>query len=290
MFRFFWSRAARLNQKGNKLADQERFPEAEAAYRGAAEADPAWSVPWYNLGLMFKKQRDWKQSLLHNRRATELNPSEADGWWNLGIAATALGEWVMAREAWRACGIKNIPDGNGPIEMNLGPTPVRLNDAGDGEVVWGRRIDPARVVLVSVPLPKSGFRWQDVVLHDGAANGYRILNGHKIPVFDVLQRMTPSNFSTFVAELDAVERKDLAVIEGVAAELGGAAEDWSTTVQQICKQCSEGTPHHRHDIDQAKPAYPYCGVAARDDSHLQAILDTWVARVRQGRVVRWYRP
>lgn len=289
MFWRVFSRAARHNEQGNELSAKGSFTEAEAAYRRAAEADPRWSVPWYNLGLMFKKRRQWLDSLIHTKRATELDPSETDGWWNLGIAATALGEWKIAREAWRVCGVENVPEGEGPIEMDLGPVPVRLHGPAEGEVVWGQRIDPARVVLVSVPLPKSGYHWQDVVLHDGAPSGYRMLQGRRVPVFDVLQRMSVSGFGTFVAELKAPDQAEIKAIETVAHELGGAAEDWSTTVQSLCERCSQGTPHELHDADRRAPSHPYCGIAARDEAHVQAILAAWSSQAPRGQVLRWYR-
>ena len=288
MFGRFFSGAARHNERGNDLSDRGWLGEAEAAYRSAAEADPRWSVPWYNLGLLFKKQRQWRPSLEHTLRATKLNPSDMDAWWNVGIAATALGKWDVAREAWTACGIENVPQGTGPFEMNLGSVPIRLGDPAEGEVVWATRIDPARAVLVSVPLPKSGYHWRDVLLHDGAPNGYRTLNGQQVPVFDALERLAASPYSTFVAELEAPQQADVAAIEVAADELGGAAEDWSTTTHILCKQCSEGSPHHLHDTDRATPAHPHCGIAARDDVHLKAILAAWSARVPDGRIVKWY--
>ena len=171
--------------------------------------------------------------------------------------------------------------------MNLGSVPIRIGDA-DQEVVWATRIDPARAVLISVPLPKSGYHWRDVLLHDGAPNGYRTLNGRQVPVFDALERITASPYSTFVAELEAPRQSDVAAIEDAADELGGAAEDWSTTTHILCKQCSEGSPHFSHDTDHATPAHPHCGIAARDDIHLKAILAAWSARVPDGRIVRWY--
>jgi len=79
MFWRLFSRATRLNEQGNELSAKGSFTEAEAAYRRAAEADPQWSVPWYNLGLMFKSRRQWLDSLIHTKRATELDPTEADG-------------------------------------------------------------------------------------------------------------------------------------------------------------------------------------------------------------------
>lgn len=287
MFRGLFSRAVRFNERGIELQSRGWLVEAEAAYRQAADADPHWAVPWYNLGLMFKRQRQWRAAFEHTQHATRIDPTDGDTWWNLGIAATALGEWVVAREAWTACGVGNVPEGTGPIEMDLGPVPIRLTDA-DNEVLWARRIDPARAVLMNVPLPKSGYHWQDLVLHDGAVNGYRTLNGQQVPVFDALERISASSYATFIAELDAAEQADIDLIESVAEQLGGAGEDWSSTTRILCKQCGEGSPHNLCDNDRSSPAHPHCGIAAKDDAHMQSILAAWSAQVRNGRVLRWY--
>jgi hypothetical protein len=55
-------------------------------------------------------------------------------WWNLGMAATALGDWKTAREVWSRYGI-SVPEGAGPIDMNLGLVPIRVSPAGNAEVV-----------------------------------------------------------------------------------------------------------------------------------------------------------
>jgi len=75
------------NQKGIELEEKGRTREAERAYLKAAKADPEWSWPWFNLGLLAKRQRRWRESLEWNRRAVALDPSAEGGWWNLGIAA-----------------------------------------------------------------------------------------------------------------------------------------------------------------------------------------------------------
>jgi tetratricopeptide (TPR) repeat protein len=272
----FLSKARRLNEEGGELAEEGRFAEAEAAYRSAAAARPGWSAPWYNLGLMHKYQGNWEASLACNQRALELSPSDADAWWNLGIAATALSRWDIARKAWRQCEI-SIPTGDGPIEMNFGHVPIRLKSNSGGEVLWSRRIDPARAVLVSVPLPDSGHRWGDLILHDGAANGYRMLGDQRVPVFDELACLARSSFVTFVVELDATAAA-LETLPSIADEFGGAAEDWSTSTRILCKECSEGTPGHFHDGASGAPANPHCGLAARDEVHAREILNTWLAR------------
>ena len=190
----------------------------------------------------------------------------------------------MARLAWQNCDI-SVPAGDGPIEMDLGHVPIRLTENTEGEVVWSHRIDPARAVLLSVPLPGSGHRWGDLVLHDGAANGYRMLRGQKVPVFDELAILQRSGFVTFVVELKA-EPNTLETLSSIADDLGGAAEDWSTSTTLICKECSEGTPGHLHDAEHTTPADPHCGIAARNETHVQQILDAWIVREPGSSVIR----
>jgi tetratricopeptide (TPR) repeat protein len=270
------AKAAAANDKAMQLEGRGRIEEAVTQYQEAAALDPRWSVPHYNLGLLYKKQRDWKQSLDNNRRATALNPADKAAWWNLGIAATALGRWDVAREAWRGFGI-DIPEGDGPLDFPCGATPIRINPDGEPEVVWAHRLDPARAVLVSIPFPESGHRWSDVVLNDGAPNGYRKYKGKEVPVFDELQLLERSPFGTYVAEVRMPDgRKYLEQLTELAVELGGSAEDWSTSVRIICKACSEGRPHAEHD---AKPAPTdgrhRIGIAARDRDHATTILHAW---------------
>jgi hypothetical protein len=74
-------------------------------FEKATQADPSWSVPWFNLGLLYKEERRWADSLRCSQRAAELRPEDGGAWWNLGIPATALGQWDEARRAWRACGM-----------------------------------------------------------------------------------------------------------------------------------------------------------------------------------------
>jgi tetratricopeptide (TPR) repeat protein len=259
-----------------KRQERGQLQEAIELYQRAARADPSWSAPLYNLGLLFKNERDWERSLDFNRRATALDRKNQGAWWNLGIAATALGRWDVARAAWRGFGIA-VPDGDGPIDLPCGYGPVRLDPAGHAEVVWAYRIDPARAVIDSIPFPESGSRWRDVVLNDGAPNGYRRLEGKELPVFDVLQLLEASSFQTYAAHVKMPDRREsVGRLAKTAAESGGSAEDWSTAVRIICKACSEGRPHEAHDA-QAAPAdgVHVLAIAARDREHATKILADW---------------
>src|SRR5215468_7480543 len=118
--------AIRHNEKATKLQQRGLIAEAVMYYQKAIKLWPAWATPWYNLGLLRKEQRNWRESLRCNQKAVALDASERDAWWNLGIAATALGDWAEARRAWKGFGIE-IPEGEGPIEMETGVTPIRIN-------------------------------------------------------------------------------------------------------------------------------------------------------------------
>jgi hypothetical protein len=260
--------------------------EAEAVYRRAAALSAGWSVPQYNLGLLCKRQGRWRESLDFNRRASELDPSDEAAWWNLGIAATAIGDWAEARRAWAAYGME-VPPGEGAPDMGFGQVPVRLDPEGSGEVVWADRLDPARARLLSVPLPASGFRWGDLVLHDGAPNGYRMLHGRQLPVFDVLERLERSAFRTFVLELGTGEPEAVAALERIATAAGGAAENWGTSTTILCADCSRGLPHRHAEAERGAPAHPHCGVAARNTDHLRSMLDRWLETTPAADLVRW---
>ena len=279
------SRAEELNNKGMQRREEGDIAGAEAAYRAAAAAAPEWSAPIYNLGLLYKYEGRWQESLSHNQQAALLAPDDEATWWNLGIAATALGDWSEARRAWTACGMK-VPAGDGPPDFDWGHTPVRLDPNGDAEVVWARRLDPARARIVSVPLPTSRFHWGDIVLTDGTEEGQRIVEGRVYSVFNELQLLAPSGFRTFVIELATAQPDALAAFEACAERHGGAAEDWGTSTSIMCSECSRGLPHE-HPSGSA-PAHPHWGLAARDHDHANAIVTDWLATSPGADLTIWY--
>ena len=203
----------------------------------------------------------------------------------MGIAATAVADWTAAREAWTRCGI-TMPAGDGPPDTDFGLVPIRLDPYGAGEVVWARRIDPARAVIENVPLPGTRFRWRDVLLHDGAPEGYRMLDGREVPVFNALERIHGSGFDTYIMELGSSDAASTERLTEIAAELGGYAEDWGTRTNILCRECSLGRPHdHR---ENGSPAHPHCGVAATDSSHATQIVEAWLSSTERADLVRWY--
>jgi hypothetical protein len=187
--------------------------------------------------------------LASNKRATDTT-SEQKGeasYWNAGIAATALHDWPSARWAWRGYGL-SISDGDGPISENFGTAAVRVAET---ETVWGQRIDPARIRVMSVPMPDTGTRCGDVILHDGAPNGIRVANGREYHVFDAIERWSASAVPT----IELVVRAPESAIDALLSLLdrhGITAENWSANILSLCKACSEGrvdydAPGHNHE-------------------------------------------
>lgn len=266
---------------------------AEELARRIVEQDPSDAAMWFDLGLAAKRRRDWPAVIEHNERAlaAATAPTQDPAAWNLGIAATAVGDWSRARRAWETFGV-TLPPGDGPLEMQLGAVPVRLNpgttDLGeeplavDGvvhgpEVVWTARLSPAHARVANVPTPRSGHRWGDLVLHDGVPDGERF-DGHRwVPVFNELALLERSPHATWTAEVTAPDDAGRAELVALVEGIGRAAEDWTTSVQSLCPGCSRGRPGE-HDHDEAPDTGPVrtFGLAGSRDE-LTDVLARWSA-------------
>ncbi len=264
------------------LDDAGKTDLALKKYFEALELDFSRSTTHYNIGLIYKYRKQWAESFRYNKRAADLEPSDEAANWNLAIAATALRDWKTARSVWHRLGMP-IEEGQDPIEVNFGLTPVRLNPEDDGEVVWGRRVDPVRVRISSIPFPTSGYRFGDVVLHDGAAVGYREYNGREVAVFNVLELFESSAYSTYEAELTVVCPEDVEALHSICDELSVECEDWTTSVRNICRQCSEGRPHehHNHDKEERWKDRHLVGLAATSREVVRQALERWQNHTRK---------
>lgn len=270
--------ATRCNERANACREAGNWQAAIELYEQAAQFDPKWSSPHYNLGLVYKYRGRWQESLDCNRRALKLDKTDEASWWNLGIAATALGDWKAAREAWRGFGI-TVPKGDGPLDFPCGVAPIRLNPDGPNvEVVWADRLCPARARLISIPFPESNHRWGDIVLHDGAPVGYRKFGDRELGVFNELELIQSSGYGTYLVELESPLQGSVEVLSKLAFKRDLAAEDWTTNVQVLCKACSEGRPHDQHDHDLEPPGETThrIAIAARTREDAKQLLKDWI--------------
>ena len=259
------------NTKGQDALDDDNYAEAIECFGKAIEMEPEWSVPHYNLGLTHKFSKNWEECRVHNWKAHQLDPEDEAAVWNLAISSVALGDWESARKAFAGIGLE-VPDEPGPWTFNFGITPIRVNPEEH----------PVRASLVNVPLPDCGRRYGDIVLHDGAPNGYRQLGEREVPVFDELKVLEVSSLHTFELILESTESAEslIAILE----EHQLKAENWSKSVRFLCRACSEGRPHesHDHDLDEPPSDLIRLGVAAAD----QALIEEAVGRWKAGSVKR----
>jgi hypothetical protein len=266
-------RLRQLFARGQLLEEEGQLDAAAAAYEELLRLEPRHAPAWFNLSLIHKESRRWPSLLDCCRRVLALDPSDEGARWNLGIAATALRDWPTARAAWRAYGLP-VPDGDGPPDLDYGLTPIRLNPADGAEVVWCQRVDPARAVVENVPLPESGHRWHDVLLHDGAPRGERTLAGQPVPVFDELERWQPSDTPTLTVAVEAPDRESVeALVEAVRAS-GWAAEDWSSSVHALCPDCARARVEGQGRSARTWQAHRHVGIAAPPEV-ADRLLDAW---------------
>jgi hypothetical protein len=236
------------NGQGVDLADDRRYAEAVPHYLKARDLSPNWWMPWANLAVAYKHVGAFHECQAACLRALELNRDKAGTGtlWNLAVAATALGDWERARWAWTECGIA-IPAGQGPIDMPIGTTPIRVSVKESPEVVWTTRIDPARAIIENIPFASSGRRYRDLLLHDGEPRGYRYYDERKLSVFDELALLEPSPYGTWRVFVHAPTENDIDALVDTFLELDGALEDWTGSREILCKQCSEGEPHEHEE-------------------------------------------
>ncbi|AWH18221.1 hypothetical protein C1922_13390 [Stenotrophomonas sp. ZAC14D2_NAIMI4_7] len=236
----------------------------------------------YMRGLAHKYLRDWHASLRDNLQSEQRRDAfdEATAW-NAAIAATGAGDWAEARRQWNRCGI-TLPEGEGPIEGNFGVACVRLAPWSDAEVVYMTRIDPVRARIDNVPLPESGFRFGDIVLHDGASTGHRTYGRQDVPVFNAMQRLQWSDMATFTVFVRCDSADDIAALEAMTLPGIGMVEDWTANIRRLCRRCSYGTPHQHDneatpDDDGTWKRERDLGIAAQGRAAVEKLLATWAA-------------
>jgi len=266
--------------------DAERWDEAATELARAVEAARVVGVPRedlahlaFDLALVHKFRRDWPAAATTGLQAAELAPEglEEPAWWNLGIAATAVHDWATARRAWTTYGV-DIPAGHGPIDADLGMTPVRIDTREGAEVVWCRRIDPARAFIESVPLPGSGRRWGEIVLHDGVPHGERVVAGRTFSVFEELEIWATSEVPVQAVEVRVTADLDVEALSELAEASGLVAESWGT-VQALCAACSEGRidsdASHDHAPSESGSGRCQVGIAAAAGD-ADRLLQRWI--------------
>lgn len=270
-----------LEARAYAAFDEGDLVDAADLFGELVELTPCIPHLHYMRGLAHKYLRDWPASLQDNLRSEQLRDEfDVATAWNAGIAATGAGDWVEARRQWNQCGIA-VPEGEGPIEGNFGVACVRLNPWSSGETVYMRRLDPVRARVENVPLPESGFRFGDIVLHDGASTGQRLYGERHVPVFNAMQRLQQSDMATYAVFVQCDAAEDIAALRGLSLPGIGLVEDWTHSVHHLCLRCSYGTPHQHDDgdadDDEGWGRDRNLGIAAQGRAAVEKLMAAWTA-------------
>ncbi|MEV5434514.1 tetratricopeptide repeat protein [Streptomyces sp. NPDC052682] len=257
-----WLRAAGLLEQ--VLA---HFPDAEPS-----------AVWWYDAALAHKFLRNWDEAYELGREAAARAPrGEGDpAYWNLGIAATIQRDWATARDAWAGFGIE-LPDGEGEITGRFGHACVRLDTAGEREVVWVERLCPTRGRVVSVPV-SAGRRYGEIVVHDGDPQGERVVDGVTYPVFEELMLFEASGLPTLEVTVGAAAAADLEALVALFTDHGFGAEP-ASSVRTLCSCCDQGTREQQRTVHVGAQRVSL----AAPQEEARRLLERWAGQVVTGR-------
>jgi hypothetical protein len=238
-------------------------------------------------------------------RAAQLSADLSDTRRQIALCEAAMGNLGAAQELWATLPDTAVGD-HGYVAVRLSAHPFgpplepvdeaahRLRDAQEGvaqgsgggnnnaplrefqEIVWATRLDPARVLVENVPTPESRHRYHDIVLVDQKAAGWRELSSSRVPVFNMLETLSRSKFSTFEIQCEC----DDGALKWLIDACGRAnlpAEAW-TGLRAVCRQCADsaGCSHGGFGAGGDAAATPRkVGVAAHSLAEVQAVAQDW---------------
>ena len=245
-------------------------------YKKAMRLDPVWAQPYIQLGALYKDRTEWKTCLHYTNKGLQLDGEDKNAWNNLGLAATALKKWKTARQAWNRMGYEFKETDQSP-DFDLGAIALYLNPHTRPEVVWARRLDPARAVVLSIPQPGGGQRYQDTVLFDPASEGTQVVGARRWPAYRALQVLKSSPFKTFSVELERVTLAQVDVLANLCAQENIGFDNWSATTHLYLPPAFQEKPEfHLHPLPREADARDMVvGMAAKSFRSLHRALRNW---------------
>jgi tetratricopeptide (TPR) repeat protein len=263
-------------RQANQYNRQGNYYVAIKLYKKLIRLAPDWWLPYAQLGKIYKQLNDWKPAFHYNFCTVERNPSHKTSWENLGIAATALRKWRMARTAWNQIGFE-CRESDQALNLNLGAIAVCINPNQKPEIVWARRLDPARAMIMSVPQPSSGHYFRDIILIDGNPKGSRVIKGRKVAVYHQLGLFKRSVYQTYLVGLHTEALEHVDTLAQLAVNEGVGFDNWSLGYRL---KLNPGTKLHRrpeyHDpVREEMPPHFMVALASKTPDPIHQVLETW---------------
>lgn len=237
---------------------------------------PNWSPPYHHLSAIYKYNNDWKAAFHYGKVAIEKGATKEDTWRNLAIAATALKKWKIAQTVWKKLGLK-IGGEKKPSNFEVEIIPVRLKSTHYHEIIWAKRIDPARAIIESIPTPRTDRKYGDKILIDYKVVGYRIVNGKKLPVFDELSLIKRSHYRLFFIYLYQASKNDCAILDKLCSNTNLGYDNWSQlSVNQLNLNLSLVPEYYNEDLDfELSDSLKRIAIAAPSLKEVSTLLHTW---------------
>lgn len=257
------------------LTEARRYDEAGDVYHAVKlyklvlKADAEQVVAYERLGELYKRQLDWKACLHYNKKAIALSPTLTGSWWNLGIAATAMKKWKLAQSVWNKFGYQPPQD--------RGITSIRLrHDGGLFEITGAELIDPARARIRNIPHPLSGCQYGDLVLIDGTLKGYHVSAGLKVPVYDFLCVVKPSNYQTYPCFLYDANEEAIHQLRKLCRQNDLGFENWSLA-WWFMQLDDTPKPEYLNTLNPTPKQLPetQVAIASPDKESAETVLRTW---------------
>lgn len=235
------------------------FESAEPLALSVHTRQPGEQSALFHLLLCAKMRGDWEQAEHWLKRLDEARvgaeAGEAAVEWNRGLIAVVRHDWATAVKAWERVGF-SLPEqiGSGGDYATPGELcPVRLKisledvERSEGrlprsEVVWGRRIGPARIELSGLPYHHPHFRSGDILLVDGVREGQVDYNGQSYPVVPALEVWKKSSGETLRFYGIQTQVQHVIALDRLAQKLGGEGWPISNWTRLVRRETSSGEP------------------------------------------------
>jgi tetratricopeptide (TPR) repeat protein len=186
------SSAIPVMNKGIALVYLRKLPEAEEALKKAAAMDPNNPRTWYSLGIMHLGAGDPKLAIPDMEHAVKLDPNDADARYFLGTFYLNLSDYAHAKEAFQEA-LKLNPV-HASANFGMARALQRMGQADEART-YLKRFQELTEHKISSPLSAAyGEQGRYATVQDMLAPESRV--GPMIPVSFVAQTIAESPFST----------------------------------------------------------------------------------------------
>lgn len=234
----------------------------------AIRLSPGWLPPYECLCRIYKRRREWKAVLHYNKKIVAIDPARPGNWWDVGLGAAATGRFRLARSVWSKFGQGDIKS------FQRKPVIVQLIHSGLYELVLARPLDPVRVVLESIPHPKSDRTFRDVLLIGHEEVGTTIVGNRRLSVYPELDLLKRSHFQTWSCILEQVDQSDIHLMEDLCRDAIVGMEVWSNAnrakvIEGKHEYYASNGGHNAGDGEVV------LALAARREQHIRNVLSSW---------------